>query len=223
MTNIILQHFDGKLRELDVLSVDNIKKYAEMVGAEYHLVRGKPFREHLTAPCQKVHMIDEEFDDYDQVLMLDIDMFAPIGMKENVFDLPGIGLYANTQQGLHRSLAGSFPKFASINTPYWGGAIYKLDKPSRKKLRGGLGENEDWMNRYNKPYRFEDEGIMHTLAFKTRYNPTHPYLEQKWCQCSFLPNPEKAGFIHIRTKVKPEGPKREKIDNYRSLVEKGIL
>ena len=39
MTNIILQHFDGKLRELDVLSVDNIKKYAEMVGAEYHLVR----------------------------------------------------------------------------------------------------------------------------------------------------------------------------------------
>ena len=48
MTNIILQHFDGNLRELDVLSVDNIKKYAEMVGAEYHLVRGKPFREHLT-------------------------------------------------------------------------------------------------------------------------------------------------------------------------------
>jgi hypothetical protein len=221
--NIILQHFDGHLRELDVLSVDNIKKYAKMVGAEYQLVRGKPFREHLTAPCQKVHMINEEFDDYDQVLMLDIDMFAPIDMKENVFDLPGIGLYADTQKRLHRDLAGKHPMVASMNTPYWGGAIYKLDKAARKKLRSGLGDNESWMNYYNKAYQFEDEGIMHTLAFKTGYNPKDPHLDRKWCQCSFLPNPEKAGFIHIRTKVTPTGPKREKIENYKDLKSKGIL
>ena len=223
MANIILQHFNGNLRELDVLSVDNIKKYAKMVGAEYHLVTGKPFREHLTSPCQKVHMLDEEFDGYDQVLMLDIDMFAPINMKENIFDLPGIGLYADTQQGLHRRLAKQRPAVASINIPYWGGAISKLDNASRKKLRSGLGNDESWMDYYNKPYHYEDEGIIHTLAFKTGYNPKDPYLDDKWCQCSFLPNPEKAGFIHIRTKITPTGPKREKIDNYRGLVAKGIL
>ena len=33
--NIILQHFDGELRELDKLSIDNIRNYADMVGAEY--------------------------------------------------------------------------------------------------------------------------------------------------------------------------------------------
>ena len=223
MKNIILQHFDGHLRELDVLSVENIKKYAKLVGAEYQLVRGKPFRSHLTAPCQKVHMIHEEWDDYDQVLMLDIDMFTPRDMTENIFELEGVGLYEDVQKRLHRRLAENLPLQASMNTPYWGGAIYKLDRDARIKLRSALGGNEGWMNPYNKAYNYEDEGIMHTLAFKTGYNPKTPYLNKKWCQCSFLPHPENAGFIHIRTKVTPQGPKREKIENYNELVTKGIV
>ena len=61
MVNIILQHFDGELRELDYLSIENIKQYAKMVGAEYKLITGKPFDKNLTAPCQKVYMIEKEF------------------------------------------------------------------------------------------------------------------------------------------------------------------
>ena len=38
MKNLILQHFDGELRELDKLSIRNIQQYAEMVGADYNLV-----------------------------------------------------------------------------------------------------------------------------------------------------------------------------------------
>ena len=76
---------------------------------------------------------------------------------------------------------------------------------------------------YNQLYHFEDEGIIHSLAFKSGFNPKNPYLDKRWCQCSFLPNPENAGFIHIRTKITPSGPKREKIENYRELVSKGIL
>jgi len=165
MANIILQHFDGNLRPLDELSIENIKAYAKMVGAEYELIRGKPFREHLTSPCQKVYMIDERYDIYDDVLMLDIDMFAPKGMTDK------------------------------------------------------------WMNNYNRPYHFEDEGIFHTLTvFGSMYfAPGEMYLNRRWCQCSFLPYPEKAGFIHIRTKVTPQGPKREKIENYQALVDQGIL
>ena len=71
---------------------------------------------------------------------------------------------------------------------------------------------------------FEDEGIMHTLAnFEGLTNQEKYILDKKWCQCSFLPNPEKAGFIHIRTKITPTGPKREKIKNYQELVDKKIL
>jgi hypothetical protein len=39
VVNIILQHFDGELRELDYLSIANIKQYAKMVGAEYKLIK----------------------------------------------------------------------------------------------------------------------------------------------------------------------------------------
>ena len=222
--NIILQHFDGDLRPLDEKSVENIMAYADMVGAEYRLIRGKPFRKHLTSPCQKVHMLHKEFDEYDQVLMLDIDMFAPKGMTENIFDLQGVGLYADTQKMLHRKIAAQYPMIASLSVPYWGGAIYKMDKTMRITLRQHLDGNEGWMNNYNKLYHFEDEGIMHTLAYKQGLKCEDKYiLEQKWCQCSFLPNPENAGFIHVRTKITPTGPKREKIENYNELVSKGIL
>ena len=221
--NIILQHFDGELRELDKLSIENIQKYAELVGAKYQLIRGKPFRSHLTSPCQKIHMINEEFDDYDQVLMLDIDMFTPLNMTENIFEIDGIGLYEEVQKRLHKKLVSNYPLIGSIDIPYWGGAIYKLDLAARKKLRSSLDGNEGWMAYYNKPYQFEDEGIMHTLAFKANYNPAIPYLHKKWCQCSFLPDPEKAGFIHIRTKITPNGPKQEKIENLKALKDKGII
>jgi hypothetical protein len=64
---------------------------------------------------------------------------------------------------------------------------------------------------------------MHVLANRAGIKSEDTYLDQKWCQCSFLPNPEKAGFIHVRTKVTPAGPKREKIENYNQLVKQGVL
>lgn len=223
MNNIILQHFDGELRELDYLSINNIKQYAKMIGAEYELVTGKPFDENLTAPCQKVCMIEEEFDVYDNVLMLDIDMFAPKNININIFEQKGVGLYNDVQKRLHQQLVQTYGILGNINAPYWGGAIYKMDRNLRKKLREGLKTNTAWMLKFNKPYHFEDEGIMHVLANRAGIKPEGTYLDPKWCQCSFLPNPEKAGFIHIRTKITPQGPKREKIENYNALVQAGIL
>jgi hypothetical protein len=223
MKNLILQHFDGELRELDKLSIENIKKYAELVSVDYKLITGRPFRKHLTSPCQKVIVIDEQFDEWDNVLMLDIDMFVPKNMTENVFELTGIGLYGDVQKSLHRKIVESYPMICSSQSPYWGGAIYKLTREQRQKLRQGLNENDLWMNSFNKSYHFEDEGIMHVLAYRANMKEKNAYLDKKWCQCSFLPNPEKAGFIHVRTKVTPTGPKREKIENYKALVEKGIL
>lgn len=225
MKNLILQHFDGEMGELEKRSVENIKEYAKMVGAEYQLITGKPFRKHLTAPCQKVYMIDEVWDEYDTIVMLDIDMFAPKGMTKNIFEDPGIGLYSDTQKMLHNKIVRTYPLISSLQSPYWGGAIYKLDKPTRKKLRAELGGNEAWMQNYNKRYNFGDEGIMHTLAVKAgiKVKKNAVYLDKRWCQCSFLPNPEKAYFIHVRTKITPTGPKQEKIKNYQALVSKGIL
>jgi len=211
------------MRPLDHESMWNIMDYADMINADYKLVLGKPFRENLTNACQKVHMIHEEFDEWDNVLMLDIDMFRPEAMTLNIFDQPGIGLYADVQQNLHRRLIQWYPMLGSMDAPYWGGAIYKMDRLTRQTLRKQLGGNEGWMQNFNKPYNYEDEGIMHVLAMRSGMKFKEPYLDRKWCQCSFLPNPEKAGFIHVRTKITPQGPKREKILNWKELVDKKII
>ena len=217
--NIILQHFNGDLRELDKLSLKNIQSYAEQIGSEYKLVEGKPFRKHLTNPCQKVFMLDELFDDYDNVLMLDIDVFIRKGLSINIFEVAGNGIHGPTQVRLKEKLVKA-GKMKS-NSPYWAGSIYKFSRTERQLLRSKLPLIDDWMDFYNQPYHFEDEGILAELAMKAKFNVS--YLDFKWNQCSFLPNPESAYMLHIRTKITPTGPKREKIENYQELVSKSII
>ena len=222
--NIILQHMTGDLRPLDELSIENIKRYAAMVGADYRLLRGNVFSERYRPPIQKVYMLDEEFDEYDDVLMLDIDMFAREGMTDNVFEANGIGLHTDVQKGLHKRLVKSHKSLVSLKYPYWGGAIYKLSREHRKHLREGLKGDTSWIDTFQKKGYFGDEGVMCVLATKTKLDVPNPYFKSnKWCTCSFLPEVTKAGFIHIRTKTKPGGPKKTKKENYEALVQRGIL
>ena len=218
MRNIILQHFTGKLRTLDKLSVENISAYAERIGVEYQFVEGQVFREHLTPPCQKVHILDEKWDEYDDVLMLDIDMFVTRNLRLNVFKEEGVGLFADVQKGLKNRLV----KHGRIESKsaYFGGAIYKLTKQQRQSLRDGIPEDDSWMDPYNKSYQFEDEGIISELFHRTDTQWSN--LDQKWCQDSYMPE-HKAGMVHVRTKIKPEGPKREKIDNFYDLQMRGVI
>jgi len=217
--NLILQHFNGKLRELDRLSVENIKAYAFRIGADYKLIDGKPFRSHLTDPCQKAYIIDKEWDEYDNVLMLDPDMFVTRTTFEDVFTVPGVGTHGPTQIRLKAKLIENGR--ISLGSNYWAGSFYKMDRYIRKRLREAIPQKDTWMDLYNQPYHFEDEGILAELADKAKIQTK--YIDIKWNQCSFMPNPHLAKMIHIRTKITPTGPKREKIVNYRELVEKGII
>jgi len=219
MRNIILQHFTGKLRPLDKLSVENISAYAERIGVEYQFVEGQVFREHLTPPCQKVHILDEKWDEYDDVLMLDIDMFVTKNLRLNVFKAEGVGFAAGIiQKNLKNKLV--LEGRIDEDTGYWGGAFYKLTREQRQKLRSAIPENDEWMDRYNQPYKYEDEGIMSELFYRSKCQWKD--ADPMWQQDSYLPN-HQAGMIHVRTKIKPEGPKREKIENYYSMLMAGIL
>ena len=219
MRNIILQHFTGKLRPLDKLSVENISAYAERIGVEYQFVEGQVFREHLTPPCQKVHILDEKWDEYDDVLMLDIDMFVTKNLRLNVFKAEGVGFAAGIIQ---KNLKDKLVSEGRIDedTGYWGGAFYKLTREQRQKLRSAIPDNDEWMDRYNQPYKYEDEGIMSELFYRSKCQWKD--ADPMWQQDSYLPN-HQAGMIHVRTKIKPEGPKREKIENYYSMLMAGIL
>jgi len=228
MKNIILQHFNGTLGELENLSVANIQQYAKFVEADYRLITGKPFNVNLTDPCQKMHMLHKEFDDYDTVLMLDIDMFTPRGNTDNVFEEVGVGLFEPFQENLRRKFIDQYPALGSIHAPYWGGAIYKLSKDLRLKLREQMdGRDNSWMQhslvQFNKRFYFEDEGIIHTLAQMAQISSVNAAINPKWCQNSYSPTLQKSGLIHIRKGTGVPGFERTKIENYNILVQKGMI
>lgn len=226
MKNIILQHYNGKLGELEELSKDNISNYAATIKADYMLVSGKPFRDHLTDPCQKACIINEEWDAYDNVLMLDIDVFVRKGLTQNVFNVEGHGIHGRWQAKLKSKLENL--KRITNKDPYWAGSIYKFNKEERKLLRSVMPDTDDWLNGYNKAYVFEDEGILAELASRAKF-PTS-YMDYAWNQCSYLPHPENAKMIHMRTKLSgvldgtwENGGKRPKIENYYELKMRGIV
>lgn len=223
MKNIILQHWEGELSELCKASIANISKYAELVGAEYKLLRGILFRPNLPLPCQKLYMLDKEFDEYNLVVMLDTDMFLRKGVTENIFEVPGVGMHTFFQTHLFRGFGKKFPKYYDSKYPFWGGAIYKTDQSMRKAFREVFREDE--MNLLGNT-AFLDEAVMHRLATLAKFNES-PYLpdEFKWCHCSYRKGIENSAFIHVRTKIHddPKSIKRTKIENYRDLVTRGLI
>ena len=223
MKNIILQHWTGDINELTELSVANISKYAKKVGADYRLLRGNVFRPYLSPPCQKIYMLDEEFDEYDNVVMLDPDMFTRKGMEDNIFDenITGIGKVTEIQERLAKSMVRQHRQLADINYPYWGGAVRKIDRATRQKLRSYINDEE--MKHFSGQGRGEDEGILHRLAVLAKLKKTQFTDGRKWSHGSFEDEIEQAAIIHIRTKIAPKGPKRPKIDNYKDLVSRGII
>jgi hypothetical protein len=218
MKNIILQHYTGTPGELEKLSMNNMSSYAKRIGAEYQFVQGDVFRKGMSPPCQKMHMLDPVWDEYDYVVMADIDMFAVKDLKENVFtDITGVGLFYETTARVFENCQRMHPNLCDKKYAYWGGCLWRLSRDLRKTLREHIREQE--ILRFNK--NFEDEGIMHRLAVLAKI-PPDPF-PQRWSYCSYLPNPQDAAIIHIRTKITPTGPKRSKLENYNSLKDKGII
>jgi hypothetical protein len=223
MKNIILQHYTGEMGELEHLSVANISRYADKCGADYKLVLGNVFSPELSPEFQKLFILDACWDNYDNVAMFDIDMFERNGQTENVFDVPGVGIYDDVQEVLHKGIYSNFPFMSSMETPYWGGAIYKMDKKMRKRMRRPLRSvvTVDTLKKFSRAYF--DEGSMHHLAFLSHEEFSILPDGYKWCHCSFRPGIEDAAMIHVRNKVGLTGPKRPKIENYKSLVNKGLI
>lgn len=221
MKNIILQHWTGEMNELGELSAKNIEKYAHKLGAEYRLLRGNIFRPERTPQTQKLYMLNKEFDPYDIVVMMDMDMFTRKGMEENIFeDIKGVGMFTEFQVDIRKRRHEKLPKLTNLKYAFWGGAVYRLERDIRQRLRVHI--NEDEMVQINNT-RGNDEAIMHRLATLAKITDQALPGDYKWCHCSYRKGIENAALIHIRTKITPSGPKKTKIENYRTLVEKGLI
>jgi len=221
MKKIILQHWLGPMNELTLLSTASISEYAERIGADYKLLRGEPFMTGLTSPCQKVAMLNKEFDEYDEVCMMDPDMFTVRGLDEDVFRVRGYGRHYGIQDALVKNLGKRFPLLGSARHPYWGGSIYKFPRHLRQALREQIVEAE--VRQFSGNY--EDEGIMHRLAVRLDMPITEEtYMpEDHWNMSSFQVRPEVAKIIHIRPKFFQGGPKVDKMLVYDHLKKEGII
>src|SRR5210317_734580 len=100
--NLIYQFWSGQVPFYARESSKAIKAYAEMIGAEYRFDDNPkplpvPNAEYLN--CFRP-ILDESFQEYDNVLFLDMDIFPREGITESIFDLSikGIGICEEPQQ-----------------------------------------------------------------------------------------------------------------------------
>ena len=217
--NIILQHWTGELGPLELASKKNMEHYAKYCKASYELILGNQFRPKLDPCCQKLIMLDERFDIYDDVLMVDLDMFVVKHVKENIFDIPGVGLNSAIQQTLFASMLKhkKYKRLMDKDGPFWGGAFWKFTNQQRKQLRKFIVDSE--MKIFNG--NFNDEGIIHRLASQAKMKQAD--VSEEWCWGNCFPGYEKAKMIHIRHKFKLEGPKVSKIEVLNQLKKEGVV
>lgn len=91
MKNLIYQYWDGDLRSGVAASTKNMAEYAERIGADHKFFHNQEWYKGKIKGNYKywgsLHpVLTEEFDEYDNVLFLDADIFAVDGLEENVFD-----------------------------------------------------------------------------------------------------------------------------------------
>jgi len=224
--NLILQHWSGPMPEIVERSWGNVSLYADHVGAYYQMRHGDAFDGRLSAPCQKLVMLEEDYDDFDTVVMLDADMFTRT--SESIFDVEGVGISTPYQADIFARMGRTLPELTDTRYPYWGGAIWKLTREMRQEFRSHL--TDDIVQAFSGQGNFEDEGIMHRLATMADYK-TDTFIPERWSWASYDEDSiEDAAMIHVRARKVPWGcgvPKRDatgtKIENYRALVERGIL
>jgi len=93
MRNIIYQYWKGDLKSGVKHSTKLMKEYADRIGAEYR------FDHNIEIASKTVNvpiyyepanpLVDPSFDEYDNVALIDIDVFPVEGLTENLFHLDG--------------------------------------------------------------------------------------------------------------------------------------
>lgn len=102
MRNLIYQFWQGNPPYYAKVSSNQIKEYANYIGVDYRCDINKPFFNGVNSNymncLRPIH--DPDFEKYDKVLFLDMDIFLKEKNKENIFDLniDGIGMVQEVSQ-----------------------------------------------------------------------------------------------------------------------------
>jgi lipopolysaccharide biosynthesis glycosyltransferase len=98
MKNLIYQYWHGKQRTAVKYGVENMKAYAQRIGAEYIFSENPRWAEKLCNRPEYYNafepVFNEKFEKYDKILFADTDVFAVENLTENAFeqDIAEIGI-----------------------------------------------------------------------------------------------------------------------------------
>lgn len=220
--NLLLQHWHGEPSSVEQASWRSIEAYAKTIGAEHRVLRGALVPGVTMPQMHKLHMLSEEFDQYDVVVMLDSDMFARPDAA-NICEASGIGVSGPLQAKLKASIRSRVPhRFGKKDADFYGGAVYRLTREDRQALRGHMdsGVLRDF-DAYKKGC---DEGVMHYLATQAGFKGRGLVGGDLWACSSYSPERERAHFVHIRRRVK-EGSedRRDKAEVLEHMRRLGVL
>jgi hypothetical protein len=114
MKTAIYQYWYGSTpKESAVAGMNNMKAYADYVGADYLYETDPPFFGGKCSLQKKYSALrpiyDDKFLEYDRVMYLDLDVFAVENCKDNIFeeDIKHIGICEEPDQPRLRSIKGS--------------------------------------------------------------------------------------------------------------------
>lgn len=90
MKNIIYQYWQGPMKPGVSASVKLMRRYAETIGAEYRFDHNKTIASnYVNVPIYYEPanpLVDPSFDEYDNIALVDIDVFPIEGLTENIFE-----------------------------------------------------------------------------------------------------------------------------------------
>jgi len=133
--NIILQHYAGTAPSWVYVAEKTMRRYAARTGADYELVGGFPKGEKLGFTAQKLCMLDEKYDKYDQVCMIDMDTIAT-DVYESFWDRPEIGvLHGRAMRNPNERTPKAAPSLYTHGSWCFFGNWIKLNREQRQELR----------------------------------------------------------------------------------------
>ena len=150
MKNLIYQCWEGDYLQGCTAGQDNMRAYAERIGAEYLFEHNTGFGAHL-GPRGYFYgtfkpVYDERFHEYDNVLYVDTDIFAVEGLEESIFDgfHHDLGICTEpAQPELRQKTAGKITsegdeRWAELVKSKWGFDVPRTDDGLVKVYNAGL-------------------------------------------------------------------------------------
>jgi len=149
-SNLIYQYWDGDLLQGCQAGVDNMRAYAERIGAEYLFEHNPRFVTNLGGYSPHYGsfkpIYDESFHKYDNVLFADTDVFAVDGLTESIFEGfdSDIGICTEPFQPKQRAKVpgpisrANDEKWAGFVLSRWGTAVPRTEDGLVKVYNSGV-------------------------------------------------------------------------------------